>query len=71
MQVNGMPVHSIDQKPKLYDLLFQKQQLFLIEIEQEMYLASFFSPTVLDLTLEFPWISVYDNLVKLMEITKF
>ena len=54
MQVNGMPVHSIDQKPKLYDLVLQKQQLFLIEIEQEMYLASFFSPTVLDLTLEFP-----------------
>lgn len=42
MQVKGMPVHSIDQKPKLYDLLFQKKQLFLKEIEQEMYLASFF-----------------------------
>lgn len=43
MQVKKMPVHSSDQKPKLDDL-FQKKQLILIEIEQEMYLAGFFSP---------------------------
>lgn len=44
MEVKRMPIHFIDQKPKLYALLFQKKRLFLIEMDQDMYLARFFSP---------------------------
>ena len=40
-----------------YDL-FQKKQLFLIEMEQEMYLTSFPTPSVLDLTLACPQILI-------------
>lgn len=37
MEVKRMSIHSINQNPKLCAVLFQKKQLFLIEMDQEMF----------------------------------